>query len=441
MSISVDIEPLYRNHVERLQRLTSDALAESELDGLLLHAGSAKKKLSVDDAYWPLRPSPSFLHWAPLPRAHATILVRPTFQPALFTVDSNDFWDGTVELESDHFWPSFEHFSVGAVEDIGRRVGNVRKLGFIGDDAHIAQMWGVPDENINPSSLVAALDAIRTIKSEYEIHCTGEANRRAAAGHRAVRDAFASGAHSELELHHAYLAAVGLDSSETPYQNIVAIGEHAAILHHVHYGRASVEGASSLLVDAGATCNGYHADITRTTVRGDDQSARAFGDLVARLDELQLALIDEIRPGVAYEELHNRSHERLADVLRDVGLASASAEELVTSGATRAFFPHGLGHSLGLQTHDVGMRGTDPESRNPFLRNTSPVEVGQVFTIEPGCYFIESLLEALRKQPVGGSVDWGLVERLGRFGGIRIEDNIAVREDRVDNLTRPHLPS
>jgi Xaa-Pro dipeptidase len=109
---------------------------------------------------------------------------------------------------------------------------------------------------------------------------------------------------------------------------------------------------------------------------------------------------------------------------------------------TRAFYPHGLGHSLGLQTHDVGCALRKPREKNALLRNTSDIAVDQVFTIEPGIYFIDSLLEGLRAQPAGATVDWSAVDVLAPFGGARIEDDVHVvgGEAVVRNLTREHLP-
>jgi Xaa-Pro dipeptidase len=110
------------------------------------------------------------------------------------------------------------------------------------------------------------------------------------------------------------------------------------------------------------------------------------------------------------------------------------------AGVTRAFFPHGLGHSLGLQTHDVGCAQVRPKARNPHLRNTSTIAAGQVFTIEPGIYFIPALLDELEAGPHAGAVDWRLVGELRRLGGIRIEDDLLVAADEgTRNLTREQL--
>jgi Xaa-Pro dipeptidase len=208
------------------------------------------------------------------------------------------------------------------------------------------------------------------------------------------------------------------------------------VLHYVAYQRKKVSGDTSLLVDAGAKCNGYGSDITRSYVRGTGPSARRFGDLLARMEQLQQEVVRRIRPGMPYEELHDDSHRLLADVLRDLGIGKGSAAELVDRGITRALFPHGLGHSLGVMVHDVGMKLRPPRADNKFLRNTSVIEVGHVFTIEPGVYIIDALLAPLREDDRARLVDWKLVDELRPFGGIRIEDNVVVTDGGVRNLTR-----
>ena len=243
-----------------------------------------------------------------------------------------------------------------------------------------------------------------------------------------------SGEPSELEIHLAYLAASEQDDQWTPYKNIVALGAHAAVLHYVAYERRHVAGDTSLLVDAGARCNGYGSDITRTYVRGTSGPAKRFGELLARMDKLQQEVIRRIKPGMPYEDLHDDSHRLLADVLRDLGIAKGA--DIVERGVTRVFFPHGLGHSLGVITHDVGMKLRPPRAENKFLRNTSTIEPGQVFTIEPGFYIIDALLAPLRDDERARMVDWKLVDELRPFGGIRIEDNVVVEQTGTRNLTR-----
>ena len=149
------------------------------------------------------------------------------------------------------------------------------------------------------------------------------------------------------------------------------------------------------------------------------------------------------RVGAPYELLHDQSHREVAATLRDVGLVRVSVDEAVGTGMTRAFYPHGLGHSLGLQTHDVGCALRRPRADNRYLRNTRDIEPGQVFTIEPGVYFIEDLLGPLRSDARSPGIDWNAVDAIAALGGVRIEDDVLVVAPGapVRNLTREHLAS
>ena len=438
------IGELYTQHIATLQDGYSDALATTGFDAVVIHSGLPARQSVFDDQDWPHKPTPAFAHWLPLGKADCAVLVQPGKRPALLTVATEDFWESEAEPEGDHFWSAFDEVEQADPTAFRLPAGRVA---FIGEAAERAGQWGVAEDGVNPPALLAALDQVRACKTDYERACIGEANRRAGLGHAAVLEAFVDGDHAELDLHLLYLRVTRQDDSQTPYKNIVAIDENAAVLHHVRYGaRSPVQGARSqgtrsLLIDAGATCMGYASDITRTALKGQSSEASGrFAALIRGVEELQAEICRRIEPGMEYEALHDQSHELLAEVLRDIGVATASAEELVASGATRCFFPHGLGHSLGLQVHDVGCRLREPRSDNPFLRNTTVIAPGQVFTIEPGCYFIDSLMNKLRELPVASEIDWTMVDALSHFGGVRIEDNIAVLDGRTSNLTRDNWP-
>jgi Xaa-Pro dipeptidase len=415
----------YPQHIAALQRATESALAEHQFEAVVLCSGTAQSKNRFDDQSWPLSPTPAYLHWCPLIEADAFVVVRPGRRPTLVRTVVDDYWETPAPPESDHFWNQFDVVTVGA--------GHASDVLPHGKIAVITRDPGAaPPGEVNPQALLGALDLVRTHKTPYEIECLAEATRRGVAGHRATEARFRAGPCSELELHLTYLGASRQDDPTTPYKNIVALGPHCAVLHYIAYESTQVSGDTSLLVDAGARCQGYGSDITRTHARG----AQRFADLIARVDQLQQEICRRIRPGRAYEDLHDECHRLLADVLVDTGIGTGSAAELIERGVTRVFLPHGLGHSLGVVTHDVGMKPHAPRPDNKFLRNTSVIEAGQVFTIEPGVYFIDALLAPLAADDRRGLLAWDAIDTLRPFGGIRIEDNILVEAGGIRNLTR-----
>ena len=426
---------LHSAHVQALQRATAAVLTEQGFEALVIHSGTQQKRVSVDDNYWPLRPTPFFQHWAPLAEAGCALVIAPGKQPRLLRLKEVNYWENPPPPESDHFWASFDVRELTA-EQFKDQLPTGR-VAFVGDDVSAATAWGILA--VNPYELLRALDQLRVHKSAYEVRCLAEANTRAAAGHEVLRQAFARGDDSELDLHLSFLKATRQDDSETPYKNIVALGVHAATLHHVSYQKHA-RPAQSLLVDAGASFAGYGSDITRTWVKGGGAGASAFGQLCAGLEAMQQRLCTQAVLGLDYEDLHEDAHRQLATLLREVGVSRLSAAQLVDAGVTRAFFPHGLGHSLGLQCHDVGCGLRKPKAANPFLRNTTTISEHQTFTIEPGIYFIDALLAPLRQGPLAGELDWALIDALAPFGGIRIEDDVVAGPQGLRNLTREVLP-
>ena len=429
--MSADLAARYREHLDVLGRGTAAVLAAHDLDALVIAAGAPALKSRFDDQHWPQIPTPTFAHWLPLPEPDAVLVIRPGARPHLIRVASDDYWELPARAESDHFWASFEVIEVKTAAGAADHLPRGRVAVIASGDLPFA-----PPGPVNPPALVAALEQLRTRKTPYEIACIAEASRRAVRGHKSAAERFAASQLSELGLHLDYLAASDQDDADTPYKNIVARGSHAAVLHWVTYDRRPGGEPDSLLVDAGARYLGYACDITRTWVRGAGAAADAFSALVDGVDRLQRRVCAEIRVGDAYEALHDRSHQLLAEVLVEIGLGRGAPSTLVERGVTRALFPHGLGHSLGLQVHDVGLRPRPPRPENRFLRNTSTIEAGQVFTIEPGCYVIDALLAPLAADDRKDLLDWRLLDALRPFGGVRIEDDVVVTVDGVRNLTR-----
>jgi Xaa-Pro dipeptidase len=435
---TIDWGKLHRAHVAELERRYSRALADNGYDAVVIHSGLPKSRTAFDDQYWPLRATPEFQHWLPLAQPDCALLIRAGQRPKLVWPQPPNFWEKPAAPDSDFWLPQIDIVVIEDFADARAHLHPSGKLAFVGEETRRAETWGIGDAN--PPSLMKALEQLRVHKTEYEIAAIDEANIIAARGHRAVRDAFLDGNRSELDLHLLYLSATAQDDPETPYKNIVALGENAATLHHVSYRKQSrARAAESLLLDAGAACHGYCSDVTRTYVKGSGATASSFAELVARAEAMQQRLCALAVVGKPYEALHEEAHRQVGVILSELGVVKIGAEEAVATGVTRVFFPHGLGHSLGLVCHDVGCAEIKPKANNPFLRNTSTISVDQVFTVEPGIYFIDMLLEPLRHGAQSSRVDWTLVDALATLGGVRIEDDVQVLPAGLRNFTRDHL--
>ena len=430
----------YGAHLAILDQRLDDALRATGFDGAVIFAGD-ERTVFRDDQTYPFRVEPYFKAWLPLTQAPGSFLrLVPGQRPMLVYKQVDDYWHEPPS-DPEGYWT--QHFDIR----VARSDAEARKLSgsgarwvAIGSAAErLARGGGAATQPaINDPRFLNHLDFGRAVKTTYELLCMRGAQALAVRGHLAVADAFKAGA-TELELHQVYLGASGQRETELPYPNIIGLNEHAATLHYQRLRAEAPTVKRSLLIDAGAEWNGYAADITRT------YSASAtddFAALIETMDSLQQRICAEVKPGVDFVVLHAFTHRQLAGVLRDHQIVQCSADEAVARGITRGFLPHGLGHLLGLQVHDAGGRLADatgrkrePPAQDPHLRLTRTLQPGVVVTIEPGLYFIPSLLRALLAKNEA-QLNRAMIERLVPFGGIRIEDNVEVTADGHRNLTR-----
>jgi len=425
---------LYPSHLATVRAHADQALARGGFDHLLIAAGMPGVKF-LDDNHYPYAVSPQFKYWLPLTNAPGSwIAYTPGARPKLVFLQPRDYWHVVPDAPSGYWVDQFEIVVVRTADEAVAALPRGRCATIAEPDAAVA---GV--EANNPGAVLDYLHYYRAYKTPYELELMRQANRIGTHAHRAAEQAFRAG-RSELGIHQAYLAAAGQIDAELPYSSIVALNEHGAVLHYMEFTRQPPTPARSLLIDAGASASGYASDITRTYAAAD---AGEFQALIDAMDANQQSQAAMVRGGRSYADLHLHAHRQLAVLLKEHGFIRMDAESAVESGVTRAFFPHGLGHSIGLQVHDVGGfarndRG-DSVSRpdgHPFLRMTRTLEPGMVVTIEPGLYFIEMLLAELRGQPVSKDIDWNKVEAFKAYGGIRIEDDVVCTDDAPENLTR-----
>jgi Xaa-Pro dipeptidase len=432
------LDELYALHLASLMHRTDQSLIASGFDALVIQAGRPPVQF-LDDQDYPYKVNPQFKAWVPITDNPRCIVVySPGSRPKLLFYRPNDFWHKPAPLPEGPWTSSID---VIAMEDDSKASAHWATLGrvaILGPDGpgHIGA--AAEGATLNPPELLKRLDYDRAVKSPYELACMRQASLLGARGHAAALAVFKRGG-SEYAAHMSYLEACTQREEEMPYNNIVAFNENAAVLHYQHLERLTPKDLRSFLIDAGAQYRGYAADITRTYAKGPGR----FAELIGAMDKAQLQLCDEIVPGRDYRDVHLSAHRILGDVMQRLGIIKISGQEALESGVTSVFFPHGIGHLLGLQVHDVGgvmgdLQGHErkrPEG-HPYLRLTRMLEPGVVVTVEPGIYFIESLLAAAHADKRRAHIDWDVVAELKPYGGIRIEDNVVATASKPENMTR-----
>lgn len=428
---------LYPDHIAELQARTKEALLRESLDGLVIHSGQSKR-LFLDDNHYPFKVNPQFKAWLPVvDNPNCWLIVNGTDKPKLIFYRPKDFWH-KVPPEPNDFWT--KHFDIVLLTQADAVEKHLpydkARFAYIGEYFEVASALGF--EQVNPDRAMHYLHYQRAYKTDYELACMREANRIAVNGHNAAAQAFRDGA-SEFDINRAYAGATRQGDNDVPYTSIVALNQNAAILHYMVTETEAPAEHRSFLIDAGASFHGYAADITRTYAA----AGGAFADLIKEMDSITRALVDKLQPGKPYTQVHLAAHEMIAGLLSSSGIVNLDADGILSQGIVGTFFPHGIGHFLGLQVHDVAGHAADdrgtpnpPPEQHPFLRTTRIVEPRQVFTIEPGLYFIDSLLADLKASEQSKYVNWDVVDSLRPFGGIRIEDNVIVHRERNENMTR-----
>ncbi|KAG0244519.1 peptidase M24, structural domain-containing protein [Mortierella sp. GBAus27b] len=295
---------------------------------------------------------------------------------------------------------------------------------------------------VNTEALKDAIVNARIYKSAYEIESMRKINHISSNAHVALMKA-AKKAQSEVELDALFrYETARFGARGQAYQPIVGVGSNAATLH---YGRnsAAINGNYDqlCLVDAGAELDCYASDITRTfplngKYAGDSKTVYEI------VLQMQKAVLAALKPGVQWEDMHRLAGRIAVEGLQKAGVLKAefSVDELLKNHVDGVFFPHGLGHMIGLDVHDVGgyPKGVEriqaPGIR--YLRMRRVLEPGFVVTVEPGVYFVEFILnEAKNDAAISKYIDWDVVQRFVKVGGVRIEDCVVITETGIDNLT------
>lgn len=415
---------------------------------ILWSGGSAARNFPANT--YPFRASSHFLYFAGLPLANAAIRLE-SGRLQLFMEESGPahaLWYGespsratiSEQIGADEAYP------LTALKSWTEEAATIA----VQDGATRLQQSSVLNRMLTPANQVQDKDrelaqAIVTLRLTHDAAALAEIRRAIAISVVAHRVAIAatSAAKTEAQVRASLESVMTAQEAAPAYTSIVTV--HGEVLHNDRYHHRLNSG-DLLLVDAGAeVSSGWASDITRTwAVSGKfSPTQRAIYQVVLQAHD---ACIAAMRPGVEYREIHLLGARTIAAGLVDLGILRGSPDALVEQDAHALFFPHGIGHLLGLDVHDMEDLGdlagyAEGRTRSDrfglgYLRLDRPLQAGMVVTIEPGFYQVPAILnDPERRSRYEGMVNW---ERLAEFSdvrGIRIEDDVLVTETGAEVLS------
>lgn len=288
----------------------------------------------------------------------------------------------------------------------------------------------------NFSVLKEAIEVTRVVKDEFEVAMIGKANDISSRAHESVMKKVRH-VRNECELEALFIGeCIAAGARDQAYHSIVASGRAAATLHYVA-NNAAMAGKLNLLLDAGGEWDCYASDITRTfPIDGKfTRESRAIYDIVLKM---QLECIAVLKEGVVWDDVHILAHKIAIDGLLELGILQGDKEEILANRTSVAFFPHGLGHYLGMDTHDTGGNANyaDKDTMFRYLRVRGTLPAGSVVTVEPGVYFCSFIIEPYLNDPKHAKyINREVLDKYWDVGGVRIEDNIVITKTGTQNLT------
>lgn len=291
---------------------------------------------------------------------------------------------------------------------------------------------------IDLDALPEAITHCRVFKTDWELDQLREAARVNNIAHRGVIEALEPG-RFEYELKAVFdYHQIRHGLMQDAYNGIFASGKNSAILHYVENNRQIKDG-DLFLIDAGFEYNGYASDFTRTYPANGSFTSIQSAVYEAVL-EAQKQVIEAAKPDIKMEDLHVLAARLMMQGLKEADIVSGEIDDLMKKDVFALFFPHGLGHFMGLDTHDVGgyPQGVERIERPgiKYLRMRRTLQPGMVLTIEPGLYFVPALLKpALEDDKISQFLNESKLQEMMDFGGVRIEDNLVITDDGYENLT------
>ncbi len=415
------------NRKNRLAQAWNTILKPNEC--VLVFAGEPLTKPGGLDQNYDFLPHPSY-YWLTgyrLPSGVAayskdlgwTFFVRPHSQAELV-------WEGAPEFEE-------VGTHISELENYLKK-NDFKKMFSLGQPSKASVSIGRNDRTL--LELKTRMDKVRRVKDDEEIALVRKVAGIAEQGYNKMRSIIQAGM-SERELQIEYEAEIFRKGAHgVPYGTLVGSGKNASVLHAIPSQRKFVKG-DWVLVDAGAQLYDYCVDITRMFPVGGKFSAQQqqIYDVVKKA---QVHGIAHATAGTEWKSVHEVTARVIAQGLKDSGLVLGSVDDMISTGAISVFYPHGVGHLVGLRVRDTGQEENSQPKKHcgVYLRVDFPLEENFMITVEPGCYFVEPLImdPELRKK-YGDLINWQEAEKWLNVGGVRIEDDIVITKAAPEVLT------
>ena len=433
-----------KNHAKKVQEhfLAKKSCVSAEKTAFFI--ASAKYKLyPYCDQTAPLRQNRYFHYFTGVDQISGAYILYNLANEKLTLflpdVDTEDImWSG-LPLSPEDSLEQYEVDEVLYAKDVSSVLNDLKKLNFsvFTTDIDEYNQEGFSKAVIpNDPDFFYALDEARLIKDDYEVSLMREAAKITDKSHLAVMSALPIES-NETHMHAEFVYhSIRQGSKFQAYDPICCSGPSCGTLHYVK-NDDSMDGKTSVLLDAGAEWKCYASDVTRCFPISGKFSKEHLA-IYNAVRDMQAQVMEKIKPGVLWDDLHYLSHKVLIKHFLKLGLFhNGTEEEILGSKVSTWFYPHGLGHLLGMDTHDVGgypnYEDSDPILR--YLRLRRKLQVGMVVTDEPGIYFSPFLIENINEEQKK-YVNMEVVKEYMYIGGVRIEDDILVTEDGYENLTK-----
>lgn len=409
----------------RRARLTAawDALLKAD-ETVLIYSGEPIQKPGGLDQTYPFLPHPSY-YWITGRRRESEVLLYNKeigwLEFHKHISDEEIYWDG----ERHDILVASEGKNITELDDFLKqnRFSKLFRLGQTPTDPDAVE-------------LRTAMDKTRRKKDRAEIELIRKISVIAQHGYHKIAEILKPGL-SEKEIGIAYEAEIFRQGSHTvPYDSIVGSGGNAAILHALP-SQKIIRPDEFVLIDAGADVFDYCVDITRTFYSSGEMKGR-HKDLYAVVQRAHAECMAMCRAGVQWKDVHGHAARVVTEGLRDLGILKGNPDDLIEKEVAFLFLPHGVGHLVGLRVRDTGQE----ENVNPKryfgarLRVDLELEEDHLVTVEPGCYFMPSILDKPEvRNEFDAFINRAELDKWRDIGGVRIEDNLLIRKDGYENLT------